>query len=79
MTTALHIPQGGFVFRIVKVAVDTFTVFSFGPLNQFKKFGLKKSIFNSLTLIHSNLTQPPVMYLHCMSSVISNFNGHRLL
>ena len=41
MTTALHIPQGGFVFRIVKVAVDTFTVFSFGPLNQFQRLGLK--------------------------------------
>lgn len=41
MTTALHIPQGGFVFRIVKVAVDTFTVFSFGPLNQLQSLGLK--------------------------------------
>lgn len=43
MTTVFHIPQGGFVFRIVKVAVDTFTVLSFGPLNQFKSLGLKSS------------------------------------
>lgn len=40
MTTALYIPQGGFVFRTGKVnTVLTFTVFNFGPLNQFNSLG----------------------------------------
>lgn len=41
MTTVFHIPQRGFVFRIGKITVNTFTLLSFGPLNQFKSLGLK--------------------------------------